>query len=102
MGTILLAQAVVASATSILFLLQGTGPGLSAAFGGGVALANGALLARQVSRANRVLDADPRRDVWSMYAGAIERFALTLAAMNQHECSLSPLASTQQGWRIPQ
>ncbi len=81
MRNVLIAQLILISIVAGLFLMKGSEQAVAALYGGAIAFVNSLLIARRISRANRVLDKDPKADVFSLYIGAVERFVVTLVAM---------------------
>lgn len=81
MRYIVIAQVFLAGTTAALFSIQGYAELVASLYGGGIAVANGLLLARRAAGAAKRLHPDAGGDVRSMYLGAIERFVFTLVAL---------------------
>jgi len=82
MRNILYAQLIlVPLVAGVALLAYGQRPALAALYGGGIAVVNTLLMLRRIVNATRTLDKDPKADVRSLYAGALERFVFTLVAM---------------------
>ncbi|EAR22950.1 ATP synthase subunit I [Nitrococcus mobilis] len=75
------------------FLLNGLEAALSALYGGGLALANSALLGRSLRAAGATAQREPKQGVWMLYFGAVQRFllVLTLFAVGMGVLGLPPL-----------
>lgn len=80
MRRILIAQLITALITATLFLLWQPNSALAALFGGGIALANGLLIARRIAKRNKQdagdTEINSKTEVASMYVSVIERFVL--------------------------
>ncbi len=78
---LLAAQGALAALVACGFALQGWASALAALYGGGIALLNGLLLGWRVRRANSDLRQSAQANMFSMYLGALERFAVALIGM---------------------
>ncbi len=80
MRRILIAQLVAALLVTLGYLFWQPYSALAALFGGGIALANGLLIARRIAKRNKQDAGDTeltsRNEVASMYVSVIERFVL--------------------------
>lgn len=72
---------VVLAGVVIAFTQMGSASALAAAFGGGVALLNSELLVWRVKRADDAAKTDPKRSVYILFFGAVERFVFALAGL---------------------
>jgi ATP synthase protein I len=54
---------------------------IASGYGGVLALANTALLARRVVRAGEIAKTDPRHSAYTLYFGAVQRFAFVLVGL---------------------
>lgn len=54
---------------------------IAAGYGGALAMANTAMLARRVIRAGEIAKTDPRHSAYSLYFGAVQRFAFVLVGL---------------------
>jgi ATP synthase protein I len=54
---------------------------MASGYGGVLALANTAMLARRVIRAGEIAKTDPRHSAYTLYFGAVQRFAFVLVGL---------------------
>ncbi|NIP73907.1 MAG: ATP synthase subunit I [Gammaproteobacteria bacterium] len=88
---VIIAQVFLAAVVALAYLLwQSRWHGAAAAYGGGIALLNSFLLARRVRRAGEL---EGSSVALAMYAGAVQRFVITLVgfAVGIALLRLSPL-----------
>ncbi len=81
MRSLFIIQALLVAAVAGYFAIDDTGAAGAALYGGAIALSNSMLLAWRVARATANLKRDAKRDVASLYLGAVQRFLFTLVAM---------------------
>lgn len=81
-GLILLIQgALVLVGVAVALYYQGQAGALAALFGGAVAIGNTLLLTRRVRRAGELAADDPKRSMYSLYFGVIQRFVFVVAML---------------------
>ncbi|MCB1736507.1 MAG: ATP synthase subunit I, partial [Gammaproteobacteria bacterium] len=74
MRKILIAQALIGSLIAAWFLTKSIEQAAAALFGGGIALINGILISRRITRTANMSQPSPSQEVRSMYIAVIERF----------------------------
>ena len=74
MRKILIAQALIGSLIAAWFVSQSIEQATAALFGGGIALINGILISRRITKTANMSQPSPSQEVRSMYIGVIERF----------------------------
>ncbi|MCP5141118.1 MAG: ATP synthase subunit I [Gammaproteobacteria bacterium] len=74
MQRILLAQIVIAALIATFFLSRSVEEAAAALFGGAIALINGVLIARRITKNANMSKPSPTTEVRSMYIAVIERF----------------------------
>lgn len=73
--------ALVLAGVAIALTMKGHASAVAALYGGGVAIINSMLLVWRVKRAGEAAKTDPKRSVYILYFGAVERFVFALVGL---------------------
>jgi F0F1-type ATP synthase assembly protein I len=92
--TVVRVQLAVTALIALLFITQGFWAAASALYGGLISVASALLLGWGVARATELAKLDPRKSMFTLYVGAVQRFAgvLVLLALGMAVMKMVPLA----------